>query len=175
MKYRSKILLNERLSSQRRRKIKTLAIHLIMAGLLIAGCSVIAKNGSKNGPVEFKLIAEGQHSQIDTASVFLIDNARQWAEIWGIAYANVEPMPELPPIDFAKSMILAAFMGQKNSGGYKIEIAAIQLRGDTLNVEITNYARGGGMMLPVLTSPFEMVEVPKGKCYLNIMHIEKKE
>lgn len=151
--------------------MKSLTIFLVGL-LLIAGCSGAAKKKAKSGPVDYKMIAEGQHSQADTASVYIIDNASQWAEAWGIAYANIDPMPEPPKIDFEKSMVLAAFMGQKNSGGYKIDISGVQLKNDTLDVTVTNHTRAGGTMLPVLTSPFQFVEVPKGDYKL---HVETKQ
>ena len=132
--------------------MKSLII-LIVGVIVIAGCSGTAKKQVKSGPVDYKMIAEGQHSQADTASVYLIDNDKQWAETWGIAYANIEPMPTLPEIDFTKNMVLASFMGQKNSGGYKIEISGIQLKDDTLDVTVTNHMQAGGTMLPVITSP----------------------
>ena len=81
-----------------------------MAVALVVACSATAKKEVNNGPVDYQLIAEGQHSKADTAAVFMIDNDKQWADAWNMAYANVEPIPELPKIDFTKNMVLAAFI-----------------------------------------------------------------
>lgn len=81
----------------------------------------------------------------------------------------------MPEIDFEKQMVLAVFMGTKNSGGYRIEIASIAKAKDTLAVKVINYQREAGMMLPVLTSPFQLVLLPKGNYKLSAEYINQKE
>jgi hypothetical protein len=126
-------------------------------------------------PVEFTVVLEGRHSLIDTAAVMLIDNAEDWTNIWHLAQGQIEPMPPVAEIDFQHDMILAAFMGQKNSGGYRIEIAEITLIDKILTVKINNYSADGGMMLTVLTSPYQIVSIPKGDYRLKVEYSERKE
>jgi len=105
----------------------------------------------------------------------LISDKETWAEIWRLANGNIEPMPELAEIDFSKQMVLAVFMGRKNSAGYSNEITSINKAKGILNVKVVNYQRESGTMLPVLTSPFHIVKVPKGNFKLKIENIEQKE
>lgn len=81
----------------------------------------------------------------------------------------------MPEINFEKHMVLAVFMGRKNSGGYRNEIVSINKIKGFLNVKVINYQREGGMMLPVLTSPFHIVTIPKGNFKLKIENIGQKE
>jgi hypothetical protein len=135
----------------------------------------VAKTDETNDTDKFTTISDGQHSLADTASNYLIGDKDTWAEIWQLANGNIEPMPALPEIDFEKQMVLAVFMGTKNSGGYRTEIASITKMKDTLDVKVINYQREGGMMLPVLTSPFQLVLLPKGNYKLNIIYANQKE
>jgi hypothetical protein len=72
-------------------------------------------------------------------------------------------------------MTLAVFMGQKTSGGYKIEITKIAQLDSALRVFVTRYYGGGGSMLPVLTSPYHIVQIPKGDYKIEIEYKDQKE
>jgi hypothetical protein len=142
---------------------------------IFAACSSAARTDQAGKQVEFTPILAGQHSLADTASSYLINDKEAWDEIWHLANGDIEPMPDLPEIDFDKQMVLAVFMGRKNSGGYHNEIASINKANGFLNVKVINYERAGGTMLPVLTSPFQIVTIPKGKFKLKIENIGQKE
>jgi hypothetical protein len=150
----------------------------LIAGLIVLSFAASVFAFSKkpaSGPVDFETILTGQHSLIDTAAVFLIDNEQDWENIWKLAQGNIEPMPPVMRIDFDKFMILAVFMGRKNTGGYSNEISEISRNGDMLNVKVINHVSGGGMMLPVLTSPFQIVRITKGDFKLNVTYQDVKE
>jgi hypothetical protein len=105
----------------------------------------------------------------------LVDNKDDWGKIWYLAQGNIDPIPRIIKIDFDKQMIIAAFMGRKNSGGHRIEIAGIAKTDNTLTVKINNYSSGGGMMLPVLTSPYQIVSIPRGDFVLKVEYNDVKE
>jgi hypothetical protein len=127
------------------------------------------------GPVEFETVFMGQHSTVDTAAVYLINNNEQWDKIWKLSQGMITPMPETKQIDFDKYDVIAVFMGQKNSGGYSVEITDVIRDGDNLNVKVTNHISSGGMMLPVVVNPCHLVQIPKGEYKLNVEYSDKKE
>lgn len=138
-------------------------------------CFGFSKKPATATPVDFETILTGQHSSIDTAAVFLIDNEKDWADIWKLAQGQIEPMPPVVKIDFKTNMVLGIFMGQKTSGGYRTEVAEIIRSGDDLLIKVINYAGGGGSMLPVLTSPYQLVKIPAGDFKIEVEYKQIKE
>lgn len=142
---------------------------------IAAGCSGVAKKHSPDGPVVFRTIISGQYSQADTAAVYLIDNNEQWKKIWNLAMGKQDPLPHAVELDFKNNMALAVFMGKKGAAGHRIEITNITKKGEKLTVLVKNHHSAEGMILPVVTSPYHLVTIPKGKYKLNIRHEQVNE
>jgi hypothetical protein len=121
----------------------------------------------KDGPVPFQTILAGSHSLADTASVQLITSDRDWEKTWLVARGRIDPLPARPTVDFKRHYVIAAFMGQRPSSGYHIEVTSIEKQGVVLNVNIMKYETPG--MLTVMTSPFTLVRVPRGDYHLNVI------
>jgi hypothetical protein len=121
----------------------------------------------RDGPVPFQTILAGSHSLADTAFVELVTNKREWENIWLIAKGLVDPLPTRPTVDFSRQYVIAAFMGQRESSGYRIEVTSIEKAGRILNVYIKRYETPG--MLTVITNPFTLVRLPKGSYRLKII------
>jgi hypothetical protein len=135
--------------------------------LLIAfGCGGSARGRKSDGPVPFTVILSGAYSKCDSFQVDLIQNEDNWKNTWLLAKGNEEPLPTIPTVDFRKENVIAAFMGTRNSSGYKIEITDLVKKGNILKVSIKKYETPG--MLPVITRPFTLVRIPKGDYKLEV-------
>lgn len=153
--------------------MRAIIITILTLSLAIS-CLAFSKK-PKSGPVEFVPVQIGQHSSIDTSAVFLIDDIENWEKIWQLAQGSIEPTPIIPEIDFSKNTVIAIFMGRKNSAGYSVEISQIIKDGKNLNVKAINHISGGGMMLPVLTTPYQIVKIPEGDFNLHVEYTDQKE
>ncbi len=143
--------------------------------IAIASCAgQVNRAGQAEAPITFRTILAGTSSAADTAAVYLVENNDQWRKTWRLATGKIEPAPVPPEIDFKSTVVIAAFMGQKNSSGHRIEIARIVKSGQLLKVFVIHRISTQGMLLPVLTSPFHLVSIPKGKYKLEVK-IEKVE
>jgi hypothetical protein len=143
----------------------------IIAIISIAiGCSGVGRKRSPDGPVPFRTIISGQYSQADTAAVYLIDNNEQWQKIWDLAMGNQDPLPRAVELDFKNNVALAVFMGKKSSAGHRVEISKITKKGEKLTVLVKNHHSSGGMVLPVVTSPYQLITIPRGKYKLDIRY-----
>lgn len=143
----------------------------IIAVISIAvGCSGVNKKHSSDGPLPFRTIISGQYSQADTAAVYLIDNNEQWQKIWNLAMGKQDPLPHAVELDFKNNMALAVFMGKKGAAGHRVEITNMIKKGEKLTVLVKNHHSSGGMVLPVITSPYQLVTIPKGKYKLDIRY-----
>ena len=143
----------------------------ILAFIIAWGCSRTTTNIGPGGQVKFQTVLSTQQSLADTASVYLCDSNGQWKKIWRMATGQIDPQPELPKIDFGQNYILAIFMGKKGASGHRNEIVKIVKKGQKLIVTVENHHATGGMFLPVVTSPFHIVTIPKGNYKLDIRYV----
>ena len=146
--------------------MKKFAIILILA---IVACAGPFRGGKRlaDGPVPYQTILSGSHSLVDTSTVILVKNEREWDRIWVQAKGKIDPLPSRPSVDFSKQYVLAAFMGERPSSGYHVEVSAIEKDGNVLNVHVKKYETPG--MLTVITNPFYLARIPRGNYELNII------
>jgi hypothetical protein len=139
------------------KKITFCFVVLLAAG---AACSIFARNKIPDGPVEYSVILSGSYSVVDSFQVKLVTDRKEWEETWHQATGREEPLPNIPTVSFDRQYVIAAFMGERRSSGYRIEISSIVKKGRTLEVTVKRYETPG--MLTVITDPFTLVRVPKG-------------
>ncbi len=121
-----------------------------------------SSTGQKETPIDnenpvsgdLKVIAQGFHSSITDPFIAVVRNDATYAEL-----AKLDPnLPKLS-IDLKTNIVIAAFLGQRNTGGYSVEFSQ-SANGE---IQISEKAPGKDMMVPqVITSPFKIVSVPVG-------------
>jgi len=101
---------------------------------------------------ELKVLAEGFHSSITNTFVAVIRDKETYSEL-----VNIErTLPDLADDFFQSHVVIAAFLGQRNTGGYSVEIK----RQSTGLILIGDKVPGKDMMVPqIITSPFKVVSV----------------
>jgi len=101
---------------------------------------------------EVKVIAQGFHSAITEPFVAVIRDEATYAELTKLD----SNLPKLN-VDLKTNIVIAAFLGQRNTGGYSVEIT----RPANGEIQVTEKAPGKDMMVPqVITAPFKIVSVP---------------
>lgn len=101
---------------------------------------------------DLKVIAQGFHSAITDPFIAVVRDEATYAELRKLD-AN---LPKLI-VDLKTNTVIAAFLGERNTGGYSVEITR------TVNGEfqVTEKAPGKDMMVPqVITAPFKIVSFP---------------
>ena len=83
-------------------------------------------------------------------------SSRGQRKLTGRCKAFTENLPPAAQFDFNKTLIVAAFAGTKNSGGYSVEI---QKNTDKIAVKLTSPPKDA-MTTQALTSPYKVVSVP---------------
>lgn len=136
--------------------------------LFLALASVVLAMGRRpDGPIQYTVILSGAYSKCDSYKVDLIQSENDWNNTWQLAKGNEEPLPTIPTVDFRKENVIAAFMGTRNSSGYRIEITQLVKKGNILQVSVKKYETPG--MLPVVTHPFTLIRIPKGNYKLEVI------
>ncbi len=137
--------------------------------LIMLACAGPLRRGGRlaDGPVPFQTILAGSHSLADTSAIVLVKNESDWDKVWIQAKGRIDPLPARPTVDFSRQYVIAAFMGERPSSGFRIEISAIEKRGKILDVYIKKYETPG--MLTVVTNPFYLARLPRADYELNVL------
>jgi hypothetical protein len=113
-----------------------------------------ASENEQTDSSNLKVIASGSHSSIQDAFVAVIRDAATYAELKKLDGT----LPKLDDDFFSTNAVLAAFLGERRTGGYSVEIT--QSAGA---INVTEKKPGKGMMVTqMITSPFQMVSVAGG-------------
>lgn len=83
-----------------------------------------------------------------------------FAAIWAHAFANRQPAPPLPSVDFAREFVIVAALGERASGGYAISVARAGHEGDEVTAEIVTTSPGKNCMVTLaMTQPLDIVKL----------------
>ncbi len=135
-----------------------LATSFTFSGGMPAGCqsnSTGNKNMTSPGTDsdDLKVMAEGSVSPIKTSFVGVFRDA----ETYGVLRSEATNLPELKADFFKSNLVIAAFLGERNTGGYGISITQ-QPSGP---LRITEKApRKDAIVNQMVTSPFKLVSMP---------------
>ncbi len=100
-----------------------------------------------------KIIAEGFYESLETPFIFVARSAETYAQLQKFIAQKLPPASE---IDFAKSAVVAAFAGTKNTGGYSVSVVKT---GDKIKIEVVEPPKDA-MTTDALTTPFAVSLVP---------------
>ena len=119
--------------------------------------TMTATQNKERKPDEIKVLAEGFHSSINDAFIAVVRDGETYAALQKLAGG----LPELDANFFQSYLVVAAFLGQRNTGGYSVEITLP--REGVAGLVVTERKPGKGMMVTqMITSPFKLVAVVGG-------------
>ena len=100
-------------------------------------------------PGGIKVLAEGFHSKITKPFVAVVRDDETYAAL----RKRDENLPKLDADFFQANVVVAAFLGERNTGGYSVEITP-----SPVDINIFEKKPGKGVMVPqMITSPFKIV------------------
>lgn len=100
---------------------------------------------------EIKILAGGAYGKITDAFVAVVRDVETYAALREL----VDNLPQLNPDFFKQNIVVAAFLGQRNTGGYSVQIKRTENR---LRVSSTS-PPAGSMTTQALTAPFQIASV----------------
>jgi hypothetical protein len=105
-----------------------------------------------------RTIARGDQSNIDSPRQVVVRTPAEWAALWR-QHAPDRPQPA---VDFSRDMVVAVFMGSRNTAGYFVEILSVQSEGGNTVVRYRQHEPpADAITAQVITMPFHIVAVPK--------------
>jgi PrcB C-terminal len=100
-------------------------------------------------PGGIKVLAEGFHSKITKSFVAVVRDTETYAALIKLD----ENLPKLDADFFKENVVVAAFLGERNTGGYSVEITP-----SPVDINVLEKKPGKGVMVTqVITSPFKIV------------------
>lgn len=145
-------------------RVITLTLLAVIAVALIAGCPQIEypPPPPQETELRFRTISIGHNSGYTERRNYVITNDGDWRDLWNKTYAIVLPPPAAPEIDLAQNMIIAVYMGERRTGGYRIEIVKVLEHKDYIEVFIEEtYPEPGAIVTTALTQPYHIIEVQR--------------
>ena len=139
-------------------KIATFLSFLIPLGVLSIAPVAAAER------IPFVTIDQGFRSGTRERKFLVVKNETDWKTLWQTHVQPNVPAKELPRVDFDKEMIVAVFLGEKPTGGYKVEITAMeedQGKGQLRVVTREGKPPVGSIATQALTQPYHVVRVKK--------------
>ncbi len=92
----------------------------------------------------------------------VIRDERTWSMIWAQLQGTPDATSSLPAVDFANELVVVMSQGQQMSGGFDIEITAVEDTGTELLVRARERIPGPYCMVTMaLTHPYHAVAVPR--------------
>lgn len=132
---------------------------LIFLFLLLVSCT---KETEVFSSVPFEIIASGQYSGLTEKTYQLTNSQEELNSVWQKIYSIQIPPPPVPIIDFSQNSVILVARGEQKTSGYSIEIIKIEATSKEARVylRLTSPLQEG-ILLPVLTQPFILVQTPK--------------
>jgi hypothetical protein len=107
-------------------------------------------------------ILSAQDTGLNQPLRLVIRDLEQWQSIWSEAMRGRGTPTAPPAVDFNRYMVILAAMGTQRTGGHEISIEEVHREGKHIVVTVRQVSPGPGCMTTqVLTSPVDIVQVPK--------------
>ena len=132
---------------------------------LLTSCSTTDTNSDNDDALytinaNFKIIAQGQYSNISLARELIVKNKKDWRRLWEIHSGNQKQ--QRPHVNFDDNMVIAIFSGQQPSGGYAVGVSKLKRLDDNLTVSVTfKEPQQGKSVSLALTQPYIFISTAK--------------
>jgi protease stability complex PrcB-like protein len=125
--------------------------------LLLASCTACAAVGVA---VPFATLAKGLSSGVAEPAQLVVRSPTDWVALWG-RHTRTQTAPP-PPVDFARDMVVALFLGERPTGGYAVEITQIERTDASLSIRYrTTRPDPSAIRTQALTQPFHLIKLPR--------------
>lgn len=119
-------------------------------------------------PLAATELVRGNLSSVRVQEVAIARTEDEWRVLWRRHGGLQLPGPALPDVDFESNMVVAAFLGERPTGGFSVDVRAVDHLPATADSEervmVTAVERApleDTIQPQVLVAPFHMVVVPR--------------
>src|SRR5262245_19909212 len=124
----------------------------------LAAAAVLCAAAVRGEPVKFTTLDRAQYSNVEKAREVVLHSASELGAVWKAKPAN----ESVRAVDFTKSTVIGVFLGSRSTGGYTVEIIAIEREGDHLVVTWREVKPSPDVMVTqAFTAPYHLVTIDK--------------
>ena len=142
------------------------AAPLLLLALLLAGCTGPAdlsgaKGNSTGGTVGATALQaiDGCAAQETHESTAVVSSDAEWKAFW-TKYCGASPGP--PAVDFSRASVVAAFEGQRNTGGFTVRLTKATDTGAGVSIEeLRTQPDPNCAVAQHITYPFAIAQAPR--------------
>ena len=103
-------------------------------------------------------VAAGEQSGVRDARQLVVRAPEDWEQLW----QEHAPRQPIPKVDFGERMVVGLFLGTRPTSGFAVRVTRARLAGQDLVIEYAERRpSANAMVMPVITSPFQLVSLPK--------------
>lgn len=139
------------------RAVLTYLLIALLTLPLAVGCS----RPSNPEPSGFLTLDKGYYSGIEESMTTVVTDPVAFAALWARHGAVQTPTPPMPQVDFDQYSVLAVFVGERNTGGYGVEVLTVRTAEGKVTATIARKVPGDGAGTGVTTQPYHIVRIPK--------------
>ena len=115
----------------------------------------------------FSTVELGVSSGIREPSQIVVRASRDWLLVWA-RHARAVGAVAAPPVDFSREMVVGVFMGERETGGYQIEVIEVERTASGLRVHYrTRSPEPGALLTQALTQPFHLIRLARDESPLT--------
>ena len=110
----------------------------------------------------FSTIEQGSASGVTSPTTLVIRSEEEWQVLWARHAAVRAPTPGPPQIDFSREMVIAVFAGERTTGGFTVEVTAIDVSSGAIRVTYhESDPPPDSFLTQALTQPYHLVTTPR--------------
>src|SRR5919205_627256 len=96
------------------------------SGVMMAcECGGPAKAAVRSTPKGVLREWRGAYGGVSERSQRVVRTQAEWERLWAQLRGNEVPAPPAPKVDWSREMVLAVFMGERNSGGHSVSVRSV--------------------------------------------------
>lgn len=104
---------------------------------------------------------KGDFSGVRSKRLLVVRDVNEFTELWSDHVAGISPPQSQPTVGFGTDMLIAAFAGERPTGGYSITIEDVRENSDFIVIEIETETPGDNCAVTqAVTQPYHIVVVP---------------
>ena len=113
-------------------------------------------------PLSMTPVVDQFYTGVTGSTRTVLRTEEAWAGFWRELRGDEDPIPPPPFIDFGAQIVVVAAMGERPTGGYVIDITAVDASEDGLRVEVVEMSPGEGCTVnDAVSAPVKAVAVDR--------------